>query len=84
MNYLLNSTNVYRVPTEQAALKLKDELNNLEYGELTHFSYTIKEVKQKGEVVDTYYLVKVKLVFTSEKEPETLVYPRYGLEKNDD
>lgn len=81
MNYLLSVNNVYRVPTEEAALKLKDELNSLEYGELTQFSYAIKEVKQKGEVVDTYYLVKVKIVFTSEKEPETIIYPHYGLEK---
>lgn len=81
MNYLLNSTNVYRVPSEQAALDLREELTNLPYGELTSFSYSVKEVKQKGEVVDTYYLVKAKIVFTAEKEPETVIYPKYGLEK---
>lgn len=81
MDYLLNSTNVYRVPNEQAALRLREELTNLPYGELTQFSYAIKEVKQKGEVVDTYYVVKAKITFTSEKEPETIIYPHYGLEK---
>ena len=81
MNYLLNTTNVYRVPTEIAALELRDYLSNLEYGELTQFSYAIKEVKAKGEVVDTYYVVKAKIVFTTEKEPELVIYPKYGLEK---
>lgn len=79
MNYLLNAVNTYKVPTEEAALSLREELNNLPYGELTSFSYTIKEVKQKGEVIDTYYVVKAKIVFTPEKEPETLVHPTYEL-----
>lgn len=81
MNYLLNAVNTYRVPTEEAALKLREELNNLEYGELTQFSYTIKEIKAKGEVIETYYVVKAKLVFTPEKEAELVIYPKYGLEK---
>lgn len=81
MNYLLNCVNSYRVPTEDAALKLRDELSNLEYGELVQFGYSIKEVKQKGEVVDTYYVVKAKISFTPEKEPDLVIYPNYGLEK---
>ncbi len=79
MNYLLNAVNTYRVPTEEAALDLRDQLNNLPYGELTSFSYNIKEVKQKGEVIDTYYVVKTKIVFTTEKEPESLIHPSYEL-----
>lgn len=79
MNYLLNGVNTYRVPTEEAALGLREELNNSPYGELTAFSYTVKEVKQKGEVIDTYYVVKAKLVFTNEKEPESLVHAIYEL-----
>ena len=79
MNYLLNAVNTYRVPTEEAALNLRETLNNLPYGELTSFSYTVKEIKQKGEVIETYYVVKAKLVFTIEKEPESLVHPIYEL-----
>lgn len=81
MDYLLNCTNVYRVDSEQAALKLREELTNLSYGELTQFSYAIKEVKAKGEVVDTYVVVKAKITFTPEKEPETLIYAHYNKEK---
>ncbi len=79
MNYLLNSVNTYRVPTESAALKLREDLNNLNCGELISFSYTIKEVKQKGEIVDTYYVVKAKLIFNAEKEPESGVRVEYNL-----
>lgn len=79
MNYLLNSVNTYRVPTEQAALELREQLNNLDCGELVAYSYTIKEIKVKGEVVDTYYIVKAKLQFTPEKEPETVVKVEYSL-----
>lgn len=82
MNYLLNTTNTYRVSDESAALKLRDELSNLDYGELTQFSYSLKEVKAKGEVVDTYCVVKAKITFTPEKEPELVIYPHYGLERD--
>ena len=79
MNYLLTAVNTYRVPTEEAALNLREELNNLPYGDLTSFSYSVKEVKAKGEILDTYYIVKAKIVFNLEKEPESLVHPSYEL-----
>ncbi len=77
--YLLNTVNTYRVATEQEALNLRDTLNELPYGELIAFSYTVKEIKQKGEVIDTYYIVKAKLVFNVEKEPESMVKVEYNL-----
>ncbi len=80
MNYLLNAVNTYRVPTEAAALKLREELNNLPYGDLISFSYTIKEIKEKGEVIGEYYLVKARMAFTSEKEPESIVHAHYEVD----
>ncbi len=77
--YLINSVNTYRVATEQEALELRDKLNNLPYGELNTFSYTIKEIKQRGEVVETYYVVKAKLIFNLEREPESNVKVEYNL-----
>lgn len=77
--YLINTVNTYRVATEQEALNLREELNNLPYGELNTFSYTIKEVKQKGEVIDSYYIVKAKLIFNTEKDPESTVKVEYNL-----
>lgn len=78
--YLINAVNTYRVSTEREALDLREELNHLPCGELTSFSYTIKEIKAKGEVLETYYLVKAKLVFNSEKEPDSSIQIEYSMD----
>lgn len=70
MKYLLNCTNVYRVHTVSEVEQLHDELKKDNRFELTAFSYTTKDIKVKGEVIDQYQVVKAKIVFTSEKEPE--------------
>lgn len=70
MKYLLTSTNTWRVHTVADVEKLHEELKNDNRFELTQFSYTTKDIKEKREVVDQYQVVKAKLVFTSEKEPE--------------
>lgn len=77
MNYLLKVTNVYRVPTEDAALALREELSNTDCGELTAFSYTIKQIKAKGEVIEEYLVCKATIEFTKEKEPESRVLANY-------
>lgn len=79
MKYLVKVTNTYRVPTVDAALTLRDELSELEYGELISFSYSTKVIKAKGEVVDEYQLVKATLQFNNEKEPESNVDAFYAL-----
>ena len=77
MTYLLNVVNTYRVPTVDDALSLRDELQKIPNCELVNFSYTTKEVKAKGEVIDEYQVVKAKLKFNEEKEPELDVTPSY-------
>ena len=77
MNYLLKVTNTYRVPDEAAALALRAELDNETCGELTAFSYTQKQVKAKGEIIDQYLVCKATLEFTKEKEPEGNVIATY-------
>lgn len=79
MKYLIKVTNSYRVPTVQDALNLRDELSNTENGELISFSYTTKFIKQKGEVIEEYQLVKATIEFNNEKEPESLVDASYGI-----
>jgi hypothetical protein len=69
MNYLLKVTNTYRVPNETAALALREELDHDTCGELTAFSYTQKQVKAKGEIVDEYLLCKATIEFNKEKDP---------------
>ena len=77
MTYLINSTNVYRVPTVADALQLRKELEN-QPGELISFSYTTKYIKQKGEIVEEYQQVKAKITFNEEKEPESTIRESYG------
>lgn len=76
-NYLLKVQNVYRVETEADALKLREELRHNGNGELTAFAYTVKYIKQKGEVIGEYYVCKATLEFNSEREPERRVTINY-------
>ena len=64
--FLINSTLVYRVPTVEDALKLRDILSETPYGELTNFSYTTKYIKAKGEVIEEYQVVKAKIEFNAD------------------
>lgn len=75
--YLLSANNTYRVGTVNEVLALREELENLENGELVSFSYTTKYIKVKGEVVEEYQVVKAKIEFNAEKEPELHIEPTY-------
>lgn len=76
--YLINATNTYRVATVDDALALREKLEELENGELTSFSYTTKYIKVKGEIVEEYQLVKAKIDFTPEKDPEEKIEANYS------
>lgn len=76
--YLLKVTNVYRVPTVEEALALRDHIQNtVTNGELTSFSYTTKYVKAKGEIIDEYQVVKATIAFNEEKDPALYIRPEY-------
>lgn len=76
--YLLKVTNVYRVPTVEDALALRDYLQDtITNGELVSFSYTTKYVKAKGEIIDEYQVVKATINFTEEKDPDLHVKAVY-------
>lgn len=77
MTYLIQNTLVYRVPTVNDALQLREELEKNGYGELSSFTYQTKQIKQKGEVVEEYQQVKAVIKFTSEKEPDQCVEVEY-------
>jgi hypothetical protein len=76
--YLLKVTNVYRVPTVEDALALRESLQQtITNGELQAFSYTTKYVKAKGEIIDEYQVVKATIVFNEEKEPDLYIQATY-------
>lgn len=68
--YTLKTTNVYRVPTVEDALKLRKHLERNCIGELTSFSYKTKYIKSKGDIVEEYQVVTATITIDSEKEPE--------------
>ena len=70
MKYLLNTTVTYRVHTVEDAERLHEELKNDGRFECVAFSRTTKYIKAKKEIIDEYQVVKAKLVFTDEKDPE--------------
>ena len=70
VKYLISAVNTVRVHTVADVETLHEELKNDSRFDLVEFSYKTKDIKVKREVVDQYQLVKYKLVFTDEKEPE--------------
>lgn len=79
MIHLIACTNTYRVHTVEEVEELHEILKNDAKFELRAFSYTTKYIKQKGEIVDEYQVVKAKIVFTDEKYPEV----RFEVEYNE-
>ena len=77
MYYTLKTTNVYRVPTVEDALRLRKQLERDCVGELTSFSYKTKYIKEKREIVGEYQVVTAKKVFNDEKEPDRSIEIHY-------
>lgn len=73
MKFLLNSVDTYRVETVEEVERLHEALKNDTNFTLISFSYKTKEIKVKGEVVETYQVVSAKKMFTEEKNPEVQV-----------
>lgn len=82
MNYITQIVETIRVPSVGAVEKLHTELKNDSRFELKKFEYQHKEVKQKGEVIDEYELVKATLYFNAEKEPSRVVNINYDITGN--
>lgn len=78
MYYNLKTTNVYRVPTVEDALRLRKSLEKECVGELTSFAYKTKYIKEKGEVVEEYQVVTATITIDNEKEPEGILPVRIG------
>ena len=88
IKWLIKSQNEYRIETmsdvEEFHKQMQKEAAENGYT-LSNFSWAEKEVKEKGEIVDTYYQVKVTFVFNVLKEPENpftkVVYPTIDSEE---
>ena len=70
MKYLINTTEVYRVSSEEEAATLIQKAKEESGYTLSKYSTQYKERKQKGEVIDYWWKVTLVKEFNSEKEPE--------------
>lgn len=74
--YLLTTKESFRVDTVEDAESLNKEFKNDALNnnyELKSFSYTKKQVKSRGEVIDEYVVCTAVKVFNAEKEPDTML-----------
>lgn len=81
MRYLIEVTEKIRVGTVAEVEKLHSELKQDGMFTLKKFEYTHKEIKEKGEVVEEYELVKVTKVFNVEKTPDSEITVEYSKER---
>ena len=81
MNYITQIVQSIRVPNVNEVEKLHKQLKDDKRFELKKFEYQHKEVKQKGEIIDEYELVKATMNFNAEKEPTHYVDVQFTLEE---
>ena len=67
--FLIKTVEVYRADSEKEATKLIEEAKRSNKYILSKSTSTLKERKQKGEVVDAWYKVELHKVFDDEKDP---------------
>ena len=67
--FLIKTVEVYRADSEKEATKLIEEAKRSNKYFLSKSTSTLKERKQKGEVVDAWYKVELHKVFDDEKDP---------------
>ena len=78
--YLINTTEVYRVDTEEEATQLIEEAKKNDQYVLSKYSSVQKERKSGGEVIDTWFRITLTKVFDDEKEPENNIEVIYESE----
>jgi hypothetical protein len=77
MKYLTKTTETYRVDSEAEVLEMIKSAKESSQWILEGHSSKKKQVKQKGEVVDEYFMLTLTKSFNDEKEPMddiTVVY----------
>ena len=77
MNYLIETTEIYRVESEDDAKELVEEAKRTRH--VAKYSCIYKEKKAKGEVVDSWYRVSITKKWDEEKEPCGATKVSYGV-----
>ena len=79
MKYLVQTTEVYRVDTEEEAKELIEAAKENSMYALKKYNCEYKEKKSKGEVVEDWYKVTLTKVFNDEKDPIMVASVSYDL-----
>ena len=76
MKYLIETTEIYRCDSEDEAKCLVEEAKRTSF--LKKYNCVVKEKKQKGEIVDSWYRLSLTKVWDNEKEPSGSTSVSYG------
>lgn len=80
MKFLISTTEVHRVDTENEAVMLIEDAKKDDNFILIKYSTEHKEKKAKGEIVEEYYKVTLTKSFTDIKEPSVQTTITYDAE----
>jgi hypothetical protein len=75
--YLTTVTETYRMESESEVEDFLQEMKADHRFTIAKYSSTKKEIKSKGEVVDSYFRLTITKIFNEEKEPEHLITINY-------
>jgi hypothetical protein len=79
MKYLIQTTEVFRVDTEEEAQELIEAAKANNMYALKKYNCEYKEKKSKGDVIDDWYKVTLTKSFNDEKEPIIVASVEYQL-----
>lgn len=77
--YLITAVETYRIDSEAEAKQAIEEAKKDKNFTLTKYTSEYKEVKEKKEVVDTYYKVCLTKTFTDIKNPDCQAEAHYSV-----
>lgn len=75
--YLIKTVETYRCDSEKEAVDLINAAKNDPKYTVSKYNSEIKALKAKGEIIDEWRRVTIFKEFTSEKEPDGYLMPRY-------
>lgn len=77
MKFLIQSSECYRVDSQNEVDALIEECKHDSSYALAKYSCVQRERKEKGEVTDSWYRVTVIKNFNEEKDPDTVIDVKY-------
>lgn len=82
MRYLIKTTETYRVDSESEVLEMIKDAKESSQWTLEGHTSKKKQNKQKGEVVEEYYMVSLTKSFNLEKDPMDEIIVNYEGERS--